>query len=136
MGQKITVSMGITLCVNEEKRNFLRLGIEASEIDLAGDVEEQAQAALVASIKVLTILDEGMQEQIEGIASELEGVPTSLRDEIGRVKIEVGKMQTSLIPNIVNKVKELAVEVKGKEPLKEKKKKAEEMPAAEEAKSE
>ena len=39
MGQKVNVSLGITLCVNPELRNFVRLGIDAQEIDLAGDVD-------------------------------------------------------------------------------------------------
>ena len=108
---KIGVSIGITLCVDPENRNFLRMGIDASDIDPEQDIEEQANAAVVAAIKVINILDDGLMEQVEDIASELNGVPTKLRDEITAMKQELFTVKEKTIPNVVNKVREMVVEV-------------------------
>lgn len=64
---KITVSLGMTLCTNTDTRNFLRVGIEAQDIDTDGDVEAQASASLVASLKVIKVLDDGLKETITDI---------------------------------------------------------------------
>ncbi len=108
---KIGVSIGITLCVDPENRNFLRMGIDASDIDPKQDIEEQANAAVVAAIKVINILDDGLMEQVEDIASELNGVPTKLRDEITEMKRELYTVREKTLPNVINKVREMVVKV-------------------------
>ena len=113
---KLEVELGVTLCVDFEKRNFLRFGVKALDIDTDLDIEEQARTALGASIKVSEILNEGLQETLEVFASELNGVPTSLHDDITSVKREILKIEEKLIPNVVDKVKELAKQLgEGKE---------------------
>ena len=115
---KVSVSLGITLCTDPEKRNFLRIGMEALEVDPNGNVEEQAQAALVAGIKVLRVLDEGLQEEVEQVASDLEGVPVSLREDLGHVKGAVGRLEDAAT-RIVNRMKTLITDVdtlKGAQP--------------------
>ncbi len=108
---KIGVSIGITLCVDPENRNFLRMGIDASDIDLEQDIEVQANAAVVAAIRVIGILDDGLMERVEDIASELNGVPTKMRDEITEMKRELFGVKEKLLPNIVDKVREMVVKV-------------------------
>ena len=64
---KITVSLGMTLCTNVDTRNFIRVGIEAQDIDTEGDVEAQASASLIAALKVVKVLDDGLKETITDI---------------------------------------------------------------------
>ena len=104
---KVNVSLGVTLCTNEEKRNFLRLGIDALEVDVAGDVEAQAQAAITVGIKVLKILDGGLCEQVEEVVAGFEGVPVALREELGKVRQQLARLETKLVPCLVERVVEV-----------------------------
>ena len=108
---KIGVEIGITLCVNPENRNFLRMGINASDIDPEQDIDVQANAAVIAAIQVIEILDDGIMERVEDIASELNGVPTKMRDEITEMKRELFTFKEKTLPNVVNKVREMVVKV-------------------------
>ncbi len=78
---KITVSLGMTLCTNPDTRNFIRIGIEAQEIDVDGDIEAQANASLVASLTVLKILDNGLKGAVSDVIIE-EGAPGIVRDAL------------------------------------------------------
>lgn len=86
--------VGVTICVDEEKRSFVRLDMETEDIDPEGDVEAQAQTALTAHLSVIKILDDGVHEALTDVimgASEpglvkdtLEALQTKV-DKIGRV---------------------------------------------------
>ena len=121
MSLKIDVLLDVTLCTNEQSRNFLKVGLHALDIDLAGNVEEQAQAAVVAGIKVLKVLNGGLCEQVEEVVSGFDGVPVVLREELGRVKLRVEHLEGKLIPRIVEKTKELIVRIDGLDALAERK---------------
>ncbi len=60
----IKVGLGVTLCTNPDMRNFLRVSVEAEGIDVDGDVEAQAQAALEGALKVMVILDDGLKTAV------------------------------------------------------------------------
>ncbi len=78
---KINVSLGVTLCTDEGKRNFMRFGLEAQDIDVDGDVEVQAQAALTAAMTVAKVLNDGITETITEVICEA-NAPGLVRDAL------------------------------------------------------
>ncbi len=64
---KVNVNLGMTLCTDPENRNFIRVGIEAQDIDIDGDVEAQAQGCLKVSMEVITILNDGLKEAVTDV---------------------------------------------------------------------
>jgi hypothetical protein len=109
---KITVSLGVTLCTDPETRNFLRVGIEANDIDTDGDVEAQAQASLVASLKVIKVLDDGLKEAITDIIMDsdkpglMKDTLAAHEDKLTRVarvlhsvSARIAELETKLVPH-------------------------------------
>lgn len=108
---KINVSLGTTICVNPENREFLRLGIDVTEVDTDGDVEAQAATGLAAGIKVLKVIDEGLSEEVTDLllgAAE----PGLSKDLIEKHESAIAKLeelvgrQSALLGKTINKVKE------------------------------
>ena len=85
----------------------LRVGVEVQDIDITEDVEEQARAAVVASIKVLDILNEGLQEVVaDSILSINDGDATSVADTLAAHTKSLSQIRTAL-SQTVKKVGEL-----------------------------
>src|SRR3990172_2639316 len=108
---KINASMGLTICTNEQARNFVRLGIDITDIDPAGDVEVQARAAMIAWVKVVGVIDDQLQEELTEVLATYEGVPIKVRDDLKKLKEELTYVKDALIPNVVQKVKTLSDKV-------------------------
>jgi hypothetical protein len=106
---KIGASLGITLCTDPDAHNFLKLGVEVQDIDPEGDVEAQANSALVANLKVIKILDSGLQEVVQEILVDSELSGTSVKEQLDKHSQEIQNIQRVLGPT-VRKIKELAAE--------------------------
>ena len=103
--QTITVSLGLTLCTNPDTRNFLRVGIEAHGVRLDGDVEEQAQAALTASLKVIRVLEDGLQEVVTEVIMESE-TPGLVRDTLASHEDKITRL-TRLFSGCAKAIREM-----------------------------
>jgi ubiquinone biosynthesis protein UbiJ len=105
MGTKINVSLGVTLCTNPDLRNFIRVGIDAQGIDLDGDVEAQARAAMLAAITVVKVLDEGLEEAVSEIIAE-EGNPNLLKETLAKHGETIEKLKSAFF-RVADRVKTL-----------------------------
>lgn len=110
---KINVSLGITLCTNPDLRNFIRVGVEAQDIDIEGDVEAQAQAAITAALKVTHILDDGLKETVTDIImdSDKPGLVREMLKEHDEKLVRAGRIMSGLSGRLAEaetKLKELA----------------------------
>lgn len=109
---KVGVSLGLTLCTDPEMRNFARFGCDINEIDLDGDIEAQAEAAVAAITKVTAVANEGLEETITLTLSDLpEG--KSAREELGYLTSEFEKLKVNLLPNMVKEIRRLGSKVDG-----------------------
>ena len=105
---KVNVSLGLTLCTNESSRNFLRLGMDVLEIDTAGDVDAQIDDGITVGIKAMHLMDDKLLEEVSDIVTTHQGDAPKLRDEVMATNERLARIQDKLIPNIIEKVKELA----------------------------
>lgn len=67
MGIKVNASLGATICTDPENRNFLRVGVELQGIEIDGDVEAQGAAGMTATLTILKILNDGLEETIADV---------------------------------------------------------------------
>ena len=115
---KVNVSLGLTLCTNESSRNFLRLGMDVLEIDTAGDVDAQIGEGITVGVKAMHRLDDQLLEEVSDIVTTHQGDAPKLRDEVEATNRRLAHVRDKLIPNIIEKVKELVRRVdKGDEAL-------------------
>ena len=109
---KVSVNLGMTICTDSESRNFARFGFEISDIDTVGDIEQQAHESVDAVLKVFTIANHGMEEAVVGALTDLSSLnPEGVRDELNSLRGRVDHVQHQLVPNVVEKVKELIEKV-------------------------
>ncbi len=113
---KIGVSIGMTLCTNPDRREFLRLGLDVTDIDTDGDVEAQAETCIAAGVKVFAKLDEGLNAQVSDIlmGAQEPGLSKDRLDEHSTAVDEMKELlqkHDRLIGGIVTKVTELIEKV-------------------------
>ncbi len=113
---KVNATLGLTLCTNESSRNFLRLGLDVTEIDTALDVDAQIEGGITVGVKALHRMDDQLLEEVSDIIAVHQGDAPRLRDEIAATKEQLAHVREKLIPDIIEKVKELVARVeKGEE---------------------
>lgn len=111
---KVSVSLGLTLCTDEDKRNFARFGFDLMDLDVAGDIESQAREGVSAILTALAVANDGMEDAVSTALSDLSSVePSGVREEMDKLQKTVDRISGKLIPNIVAKVKELDDKVTG-----------------------
>ena len=112
---KVGVSLSITVCTDPNLRNFARFGASIEEIDVDGDIDAQVESSVAALLRVHTATNEGLEQAVtESITADY--LPSlNIGHEITQLHEAVAHIKDALIPNIVNKVKELNAEVKGME---------------------
>ena len=105
---KVGISLGLTICTNEERRNFARFGFDIADIDTTGDIEEQANESMAAILRVFQIGNEGMEVAVTEALTEVSGMKnTGVRDELNDLETKVSHIMDNLIPNIVGKVRDI-----------------------------
>ena len=104
MGLKINVTLE-ALIPTDEYAN-IRVGMNAIDIDVSGDVEAQAEECLAAGIKVMRVLNNGLQEEVAGMLVDSDQDPTALREMIKGYDERLGKFE-SVLGRIIGKVKSL-----------------------------
>ena len=111
MGLKINVVLE-ALIPTDEYAN-IRVGMTALDIDVDGDVEAQSAECLAAGIKVMRVLNNGLQEEVAGMLVDSDQDPTALREMIKAYDGRLGKLESTL-GRVISKVKSLADELEAK----------------------
>lgn len=88
---KINVNLGATICTDPDSRNFLRIGVDALDIDTEGDVEAQAQAALKASVQVIKVLDDGLKEVVTDVVLD-DSTPGTVKQTLDSHEDKINRM--------------------------------------------
>ena len=115
---KVGISLGMTVCTDPELRNFARFGFDISDIDTDGDVKEQAEAGVAAMLTVFDICDDGMRNKVsEALTDYYSLQPEGLNHELDQLRNNYARITTKLVPNIVEKVKEVDSRVKSIEEM-------------------
>ena len=110
---KVGISLGLTVCTDPEMRNFARFGFDISDIDTDGDVKEQAEAGVAAMLTVFDVCDDGMRSKVsEALTDYYSLQPEGLNHELDQLRNSYARITTKLVPNIVDKVKEVDGRVK------------------------
>ena len=105
---KVGIQLGMTICTDPEMRNFARFGFDISDIDTDGDVKEQAEASVAAMLTVFDVCDEGMREKVsEALTDYYSLQPEGLNHELDQLRRGYARITTKLVPNIVEKVREV-----------------------------
>ena len=107
---KVGVHLGLTLCTDPENRNFARFGMDISDIDLDGDVEAQANAAVSAVMTVTTIANEGLEEAVTVALTELPQGRT-IGGELTELQEQLNHIRKNMVPNIVGRIQLLSAHV-------------------------
>ena len=113
---KVGVNIGLTLCTDEEQRNFARFGFDIAEIDTDGDIEAQAKEGVAACITVIGEANNGLEIAVKESIGELESTnPSGLTEDVAAIRKTLSKVTSVAIPKIVKQVQELTKAVDGKD---------------------
>ena len=98
---KIGIDIGLTVCTNEQKRNFARLGFSINEIDTNGDIVAQAEEGINAVMTVFGLATDEMETIVEtGLGDLGELTPESIKSDLREVKAAVEHIKGNLMQRI------------------------------------
>ena len=109
---KVGIELGMTVCVNQELRNYGKFAFSISDIDTNGDVLAQAEEGVNAAMTVMTEGKIGLENEVVGILSDITSVdPEGIRGEFNTLRKDVLKLEKRYIPAIAEAVKSLRLQV-------------------------
>ncbi len=109
---RVNVELGLTLCINEETRAFLKPTFAILDIDTEKDVDVQIDEGIAVCIKAFAKIDEGMQEVIADEIIKMDGGGmTSVSETLAKHDSDLTKIK-KLVIYTKAKLEEVTEEVK------------------------